>query len=189
MLLALLIFVSLGACACSALGQNNVTSIVHPTKLGSDINATNWEVRMQLAEKLSADHTEATFKMLLVLLNDKSDDVSYAAAEAIEARKDKAFDHELIAAIKSLSRDDRWPAYRAAKNYPTPSMLDFLQQSLEDEIQFRSKQVAFDTRNCFYISHSLEEVVRILKKGVQVAAPEDDDPKAYAHFAQQLREM
>lgn len=169
--------------------QTNSSLHISLDQIQTEISSTNWEVRMHLAEKLSSDHTEGTFRVLLSLLKDGSEDVSYAATESIEARKDKSFDHEFITAIKSLPRNDRWPTYRAARNYPTAAMWNFLRESLEEEIQFQNGRTAFDSRNCFYISHSLDEIGHSLEKGVKMQAPDTDDLKAYQKFAEELHRI
>jgi hypothetical protein len=187
--------VSLGAlffgiafgCSCCGLAQDNASSGIPLATVRSNSISTNWEVRMHAAEGLVSDHTHATFRMLLLLLKDKHDDVSYAAAESIEARKDTAFDGELITAIKSLSRDNRWPAYRAAKNYPTPHMLNSLGHCLGEEIQFQRQRTAFDSRNCFYLAQSRGQIAHTLKTDIKPVPPEDADLQAYESFAHSIK--
>ncbi len=161
-LLILTIMLVQGAFICAAQEK----SPAFPN-LQRDLTSTNGEVRLDLAGNLVQDHSKETFAALLKLLGDKSDDISYAAAESLEARKDSALADEFISAIKALPRDKRWPVYRAAKNYPTPRMVDFLGQCLEDEIRFQRQRTAFDNRNCFYLAQSLEQIARTLKKNVK----------------------
>jgi|GEM_PF-5110899 hypothetical protein len=185
---ALVFGIAFGYASCG-FTQDKASPSIPLDKVRSDSISTNWEVRMHVAERLASDHTEATFRVLLLLLKDKHDDVSYAAAESIEARKDKAFDGELIAAIKSLSRDNRWPAYRAAKNYPTQRMLSFIRQCLEEEIQFQRQRTAFDSRNCFYLAQSLGQIARRLKADIKAMPPEDADLQAYQSFADSIKHV
>lgn len=180
----LLAFVLINQEICSCLAQEGLATNLPPAQLEKDLMSTNAAVRFLLAEKLAQDHTKVTFMTLLKLLNDTNIDISYAAAQSIEARKDKAFDDELIAAIKTLSRDNRWPAYSAAKSYPTPHMLNYLWNCLEEEINFQRQRKIFDNSNCFYISKSLEQIAHSLGKNVKVLAPDNDgDLKDYQHFA------
>jgi hypothetical protein len=167
---------------CAA--QDNLASNIPPAQLQNDLISTNGATRFRLAKSLALDHTKATFTALLKLLHDTNVDISYAAAVSIEKRKDVAFDGELINAIGALPRDNRWPAYSAAKNYPTPHMMKYLWQCLNEEIEFQGRRNVFDNRNCFYLSQSLEQIAHDLGNKVNVKAPGNDyELKDYQLFA------
>lgn len=189
--LGLLLALSILMCSkfSSCFAQERANSEISPAQLQDALNSTNGAVRFRLAEKLSLYHSEATFSALLKLLTDKNVDISYAAAESIEARKDNAFDRQLIATIETLPRNNRWPSYRAAKNYSTQGMLIFLQQRLDEEIEFQHKRNAFDSENCFYLAQSLEQIARNLQMPVKLAAPEGDSLVAYEAFAKQFKNL
>ncbi len=183
----ILIFV-LGSFATSfnnylVFGQNELqTNNISIKDFEKDLQSNDGEVRLKLAKKLNAEHSLDTFKILLKLLNDKNLDVSYAAAEAIEIRRDKEYDKEFIDAFKHISGENCWPAYRATKNYPTKPMMDFLFGCLKKEIQFYQNKENFDERNCFYISSSLEQIGQTLLKLPEIKVPEGDGLKAYEKF-------
>lgn len=181
-------FVIVTACHCS--GQTNRPSAKLLAQAHRDLRSPNGEVRLRLAEQLASDHGEATFAVLVKLLGDKSVDVSYAAAESIEARADKSFDEQFITGIRALARENQWPAYRAAKNYPTRRMLAFLQDRLTDEIQFQRRRHFFDSRNCFYLSNSLLRIAETLKlKGFNMNPPEGSELGVYESFAKKFSRL
>jgi hypothetical protein len=152
-----------------------------------DLVSTNGTVRYHLAEKLSFYHDKKTFEALLKLLTDADADVSYAAAESIEARGDSSYAADLISTIRTLPRDNIWPAYWAARSYPTNSMLDFLTQRLKEEILFQHRRVNFDGGNCDYLSQSLAQIMHSLYKNIKIAAPEDDKLESYQNYLQNLQ--
>lgn len=145
------------------------------------------KIRIQLAKRLASNHNTNSFQVLLSLLRDPSLGVSYAAAEAIEIRGDQKFDGELIQAIRALPRENRWPAYRAEKNYPTKRTVEFLLECLQDEIAFYRKQKNFDERNSFYIAKSLETLGKHFPEIQAAKAPEDTALAAYEKFAIDLQ--
>jgi hypothetical protein len=186
LILEFVIVICLLSNTCVAQSVSSVK--ISSAQLRRDLASTNGTVRFQLAENLALDHSKATFTALLKLLKDNTPDVVYRAAESIEARKDTTFTPELVAAIKAIPKDNRWPIYRAARSYPTESMLDFLKKCLIDEIQFQNHRNTFDNRNCFYLCKSLEQIVSSIRPGAKIAAPEDGDLSAYVVFANSLKQ-
>jgi hypothetical protein len=181
-------FVLLGN-ACLGFAQTNVSQNIWPNEFRDEVKSTNWEIRMHLAEKLSLDHTRGTFRVLLSLLSDENEDVSYAAAESIQARKDKVFADDFIATIKIMPKSAVWPAYRAAQSFPTPVMLNFLLQQLLQEIQFQHQRANFDNQNCFYLAQSLGQIAKNLEIKLNVSAPDGDDLSSYESFANELKSV
>lgn len=173
----------------STSAQESLLSNAPPTQLQRELNSSDGAIRYRLAERLANDHSKDTFTILLKLLNDKDDNISYAAAESIEGRKDTAFAVDLIAAIKGLPRDKIWPAYWAAKTYPTLAMLRFLQQRLDEEIQFQRHRATFYNQNYFYLAQSLGQIASCLKIHLNVSVPDGDDLSSYERFAKALTQF
>ncbi len=146
----------------------------------------DWLSRYNLAVQLGSDHGERTFLMLLRLLVDKNEDVSYAAAEAIESRGDIDFDAKLIQTISSLPRERRWYAYRAEAKYPTRQTIKFLLTCLEDESRFYHCNGHFDDRNSFYIANSLLRLLQKVLK-IDVKSPAERTQESYDTFLQQVK--
>jgi hypothetical protein len=184
--LAILIF----NCNCKTFAQPR-TNNFSIKNLERDMQSSNWNVRSGVAEKLGRDHQLIAFQLLLKLLQDTNDDVSYAAAEAIELRGDQEFDEYLIGTIKDLPRDDRWFAYDACKNYTTKRMMDFLFGSLQEEIQFYKGKRLFDERNNFYICTSLKKIAQALTNNDQFNTLDVDDNKlpSYEKFAGEFSKL
>lgn len=152
--------------------------------------SAHWKERVEQAHLLATEASADSFAILLRLLTDPHDDVSYAAAEAIEARADKRFSTQLADVIAHLPYEKRWPAYRVAKVYPTKLMLMFLIECLALEMERQKEHTGFDNRNSYYLAGSIESIVEELMAG-KTAMPKrsGESREAYARFLVEIRPL
>ncbi|MCI0539756.1 MAG: HEAT repeat domain-containing protein [Verrucomicrobiales bacterium] len=152
------------------------------------LKATDWHTRQQLADDLAKDRSAGSFEALLRLLKDQHEDVSYSAAEALEARADTDRAHDLTTAIAQLPRERRWPAYRALRNYSGTETSSFLVNSLAEELEYYRVSQTFDDRNCHYIAKSIEELTRkVPALGGGMKAPIEGRREDFAQFLAQAK--
>lgn len=129
-----------------------------PAVTAGQVGLATWKARYTLARSYSTDHSRASFLSLLSLLRDPHPDVSYAAAESLEARKDVIFIRDFLQVISTIPRDRRWPLYHALGAYATEETRVFLTNSLREELDdFRSRKY-FDDGNCLYIIRSIARI-------------------------------
>jgi hypothetical protein len=179
-----LLFLDQKANLCFA-QDNGTNSIVKLAQ--AELLSTNESVKFYLAGALGQYHSKSTFVVLLKLLAETNQDISYAAAMSIKARKDTNFSDELVMAIKRLPRDSRWPAYSAAASYPTLGMFDFLLTCLDEEIVFQKTQKIVNCDNCFYLAKGLDQILHDIGRASQIEPPVGEDIKEYQQFAQSLK--
>ena len=184
--LAFLLFAQ-GVYFCPA--QEGSTKNIPFSELQSEVLSTNGAVRFNIAEKLAQYHNKETFIALLKLLKDKNEDISYAAANSIEMRRDKKYDSDLIAGIKALPRDNRWPAYWAAASYPTPKMLKFFRECINEEVKFQSHKRLVNCDNCFYLAKGLVQIAHNIGVEIKLTPPVGEDLKDYRQFAKGLETL
>jgi hypothetical protein len=181
------LFCNQGVYFCPA--QEGSTKNIPFAELQSEVLSTNGAVRFNIAEKLAQYHNKETFIALLKLLKDKNEDISYAAANSIEMRRDKKYDSDLIDAIKALPRDNRWPAYWAAASYPTPNMFKFFRECINEEVRFQSRKKLVNCDNCFYLAKGLIQIAHNIGVEIKLTPPVGEDLKDYQQFAKGLETL
>jgi len=122
-------------------------------------SVAGWQSRCDKAKTLGAEDDRDSFDELLTLLLDEHGDVSYAASEAIEARGQVEYVHDLIRAIRKMPADRRWYAYKSLRAYPSKAALIFLADSLKDVINERMTSQMYDSQSSFYIIQSITEII------------------------------
>lgn len=138
---------------------------------------------MRLAKELGRDHELASFRTLLILLDDTNEDVRYAAAESIQARGDAQYDQELITCISRIPQENHWPVYRASRSYPTDRMVLFLLKCMREEIVFWQGKKVFDNTNCFYLAWSLHLLTKeIFNADLTIPTPKERNLTGYERF-------
>ena len=112
------------------------------------------------------DIRKKQFDTLLLLINDSNPDVSYYAAVALEEHCQLARSSDVIDAVKTIPREDRWPMYRTMRSYTTKEILCFLTDSLREEVELFRDDKPFDDRNVFYLLTSIEAIFKHKRESV-----------------------
>lgn len=141
-----------------------------------------WSAKVKIAERARQKHDKDSFIQLLDLLKDTNTDVSYAAAEALEAREDLSYVDLLLDAIAQVPSDSQWPAFRALGSYKSSAVFIWLTKHLQHEMDQAKNEKYWDERNAFYLAESMAKIAQTVFPMAKLKPPPQWTKSKYTEF-------